>query len=210
MVPPELTDLSAPAAVPAEATATTERQRARRDRIVHAALEMLRERPYAEIQIREVADRGGVALGTLYRYFPSKEQLFAHVLLEWASDFDGRLRRRGPELGDDVERLRLVLRRAISAFERSPNFFQLITVLEVADDPAVEAPFRAYSERFTSAIAEAVHDASDAEVEVITDLCTSLMSMLLRSWSSGHSTIRSVRTRADAAVELIFAGVSNR
>lgn len=210
MATPELTDAPTPPGVPTEATATTERQRARRDRIVRAALEMLRERPYSEIQIREIADRGGVALGTLYRYFPSKEQLFAHVLLEWASDFDGRLRRRGPELADDAERLRLVLRRAIDAFERSPNFFQLITVLEVADDPAVVAPFRAYSERFTAAIADALRDASDAEIQVITDLCTSLMSMLLRSWSSGRSSIRSVRARADAAVELIFSGVANR
>src|SRR3989442_1439301 len=58
----------------------TASQRARRDRIVEAGLALLQERHYDQIQVKDVAERANVALGTLYRYFSSKEHLFAEVL----------------------------------------------------------------------------------------------------------------------------------
>ncbi|WP_153347726.1 TetR/AcrR family transcriptional regulator [Nocardia aurantia] len=60
---------------PAEARTTS--QRARRARIIDAAIPLLTEREFDQIQIREVADGADVALTTVYRYFPSKELLFA-------------------------------------------------------------------------------------------------------------------------------------
>ena len=52
-------------------------QRARRERILDAAVELATEGGYDAVQMREVAERADVALGTLYRYFPSK----VHVLV---------------------------------------------------------------------------------------------------------------------------------
>ena len=57
----------------------TLKQRARWDRIVHAALHLLEHNAYEQIQIREVADAAQVALGTVYRYFASKDVL----ITEW-------------------------------------------------------------------------------------------------------------------------------
>ena len=68
--------------------ARTPSQVARRERIIRAATELLEEREYERIQIRHVADAASVALGTLYRYFPSKEQLYAEVLLTWSESFE--------------------------------------------------------------------------------------------------------------------------
>jgi AcrR family transcriptional regulator len=62
---------------------TTERTEARRaetrERIVAAALELIAEGGYVNAQIATVAERAGVAVGTVYRYFPSKSELFAEV-----------------------------------------------------------------------------------------------------------------------------------
>src|SRR5919108_352324 len=62
-------------------------QRARRDRIVVAATELLAEVGYEAVQMRDVAERADVALGTLYRYFSSKEHLYAAALVAWSSDY---------------------------------------------------------------------------------------------------------------------------
>ena len=62
----------------------TPAQQARRDRIVDAGLALLAERDYDKIQVKDVAEEANVALGTLYRYFSSKEHLFAEVLVRWA------------------------------------------------------------------------------------------------------------------------------
>jgi AcrR family transcriptional regulator len=81
---------------------------ARRRSILAAAARMLRRRPYDEITMAEVATRCGLAKGTLYLYFPSKEELFLAALLdafeEWFRDLAPRLEHfaHGP---DDAERL---------------------------------------------------------------------------------------------------------
>jgi AcrR family transcriptional regulator len=62
------------------ATERTEaRRRAVRERIVAAARELIAHGGYAEAQVAAVADRAGVATGTVYRHFPSKADLFAEV-----------------------------------------------------------------------------------------------------------------------------------
>ncbi len=185
---------------------TTEAQRDRRRRIVRAAMELLEQHGYDDIQMRDVAVGAEVALGTLYRYFPSKEQLFAHVLLEWSASFDDAMRRRLPDRGTDAERLRLLLRRAVGAFERHPNYFQLLGVLEVSKDPAVLEPFAAYSQRFIAAVGDVLPDTEPEDVPVVTMLVTSLLSTLLRGWWLGHHSIRVVNARIDQAVDVIFDG----
>src|SRR3954452_5729150 len=60
--------------------AETPSQRARRERILTAALDLATEGGFDAVQMREVADRADVALGTLYRYFPSKVHLLVSAL----------------------------------------------------------------------------------------------------------------------------------
>jgi AcrR family transcriptional regulator len=55
-------------------------QRARRERILDAAVELATDGGYDAVQMREVADRADVALGTLYRYFPSKVHLLVSAM----------------------------------------------------------------------------------------------------------------------------------
>ena len=50
---------------------------ARRGDIVRAGRSLLREDGLAALQMRDVARRAGVGLGTVYTYFPTKEALFA-------------------------------------------------------------------------------------------------------------------------------------
>src|SRR3954449_13030762 len=67
----------------AQADATRETpaaQVARRERILDAAVELASEGGWDAVQMREVADRADVALGTLYRYFPSKVHLLVSAL----------------------------------------------------------------------------------------------------------------------------------
>jgi len=186
------------------AVAGTASQRERRRRIVAAAQGLLEEREYDRIQIRDVAEAAGVALGTLYRYFPSKEQLFAHVLMEWSAGFETTLRRRQARTGHDAERLRLALRRAAAAFERHPHFFRLIAVLEVVDDPGVTAPFRTHGERFTRALADTLPDVHPDDVAVIATMAQALLSTLLRSWAQGRRSMADVYEQLDRSVALMF------
>ena len=55
-------------------------QVARRERILDAAMELAAEGGYDAVQMREVAERADVALGTVYRYFPSKVHLLVAAM----------------------------------------------------------------------------------------------------------------------------------
>ena len=191
-------------ALPEPAVAATDSQRDRRARILRTATEMLESREYERIQIREIADEAGVALGTLYRYFPSKEQLFANVLLEWSSSFESRVSRRSAEGGSDAERLKYALRRSVRAFERNPNFFRLITALEIVGDPHVLGPYATYSERIEQALAATLVDVRPDDAAVITTTALALLSTLLRAWSHGRYTTAEVHRLLDRAVDLLF------
>ncbi len=52
----------------------------RREVILTAAAELFAGRDYASVQVEEVAKRAGVGKATLYRYFPSKEELYLESL----------------------------------------------------------------------------------------------------------------------------------
>ncbi len=59
-----------------------EREAARRQRGLRAALELAGEGGYDSVLMRAVADRAGVALGTVYHYFSSKDHLLAESMIE--------------------------------------------------------------------------------------------------------------------------------
>ena len=51
-----------------------------RSRILQAARALVSEGGWTEAQVASVAAAAGIATGTVYRYFPSKAELFAEVL----------------------------------------------------------------------------------------------------------------------------------
>src|SRR4051812_42735644 len=103
--------------VPQVATMTRS-QVARRTRVIEAALELAAEGGYDAVQMRDVAATASVALGTIYRYFSSKDHLLAAALVEWSGDLQKRLAVRPPKGETPAERVVDVVRRAHRSMER--------------------------------------------------------------------------------------------
>jgi AcrR family transcriptional regulator len=60
---------------------STGEQHARQERMLRAAARLGSRLPLERVQMSEVATEADVALGTLYRYYPSKHHLFAGLLM---------------------------------------------------------------------------------------------------------------------------------
>ncbi|MEU5840965.1 TetR family transcriptional regulator [Rhodococcus sp. NPDC047139] len=75
---------------------TSAEQRRRQVRILEAATRLGSEHELARVQMTEVAKCAGVAIGTLYRYFPSKTHLFVALLLHRLELGANRLPERTP------------------------------------------------------------------------------------------------------------------
>ena len=74
-------------------------QQARRQRVVDAAMLLGLKGGYEAVQMRDVAGRADVAMGTVYRYFTSKDHLLAATLVHWVEQLDARLAQ-APARGD--------------------------------------------------------------------------------------------------------------
>lgn len=61
------------------------RKEARPDELIDAALELFVEKGFSATRIEEIAHQAGVSKGTLYLYFPSKEELLKAVIRERVS-----------------------------------------------------------------------------------------------------------------------------
>ena len=116
------------------AEALTTSQAARRQRVLVSALELAADGGYEAVQMRDVATTAGVALGTIYRYFPSKDALLAAAMVEWMEDLERRVSQRGPRGDTTAERVYDVLRRAVSTMERQPQLAEAVITALTSDD----------------------------------------------------------------------------
>ena len=67
---------------PTTAVKRERRKEARPGELIEAALELFVEKGFAATRVDEVAARAGVSKGTLFLYFPSKEELFKAAVRE--------------------------------------------------------------------------------------------------------------------------------
>lgn len=180
-------------------------QRARRERIVTAALELLKDGEYDKIQMRDIAEEADVALGTVYRYFASKEHLFAAVLVVWSDSLHQRVQRR-PLVGDTpVEMLDDLMARVLNAFDRFPQFLRLIIVLENTPDPHARALHAEFSARASDTFLEPLAPLHPDDARDVIDVVKAVLWSLLRSWSHGGITMREARQRMTRAIDLVFS-----
>lgn len=133
----------APVTAPAQGSplpveAMTSRQLVRRAKLIETVINLVREAGPGAVQMRDVAERSGIALGTVYRYFSSKEHLLAAALCEWQERLARRVLRAGDEaLGDGevAERVLAFTRKEVRGFARNPKIAELMVAVNVSSDP---------------------------------------------------------------------------
>jgi AcrR family transcriptional regulator len=87
-------------------------QARRMRRIVDAAVQLADEGGFEAVRLRDVAEAADVALGTLYKYFPSKEDLLLFVVNEGTEQLEGVVAARPLRGEDAVERITSLFARA--------------------------------------------------------------------------------------------------
>jgi AcrR family transcriptional regulator len=73
--------------------------------ILDAALAVFAERGLAAARLEDIAKRAGLSKGTIYLYFPNKEELFREVIRNSVISFIERGEARLEELGDPLQAL---------------------------------------------------------------------------------------------------------
>ncbi|HWD64521.1 MAG TPA: helix-turn-helix domain-containing protein [Solirubrobacteraceae bacterium] len=131
-----------------------------RDRLLRAARETIEERGYSAASVVVVAERAGVAAGTLYRHFASKEEMFVELFRAVCDRELAAMRAAAEELPADGTRAERI-ERVLSTFaDRALSRPRLAWAL-IAEpvDPAVDAERLAYRARYAELVAGALAEA---------------------------------------------------
>ncbi len=134
-----------------------------RERLLRAAQELIEEGGYAAASVAAIAERAGVAAGTLYRHFESKEDLFVEVFRAVCSGEERAMRSAAvsmPEGASAATRLEEVLATFAERALRNPRLAWALIAEPV--DPLVDAERLAYRSRYAALIAEGLRAGIEA------------------------------------------------
>ena len=111
-----------------------------RRRIVDSARDVFFRDGFMAANLDEVADRAGVAKGTLYRYFESKADLYVAVLADNGRAFTERMVQSAEPGATALDQLRLISRFYLDYWTRHPEYFQIFWAIDneevIGDLPA--------------------------------------------------------------------------
>jgi AcrR family transcriptional regulator len=201
MAPREQPAATAEAAPPTAPAAQVERRR----RIVTAAIELLEQHELEAVQMRDVADRAGVALATVYRYFKSKDHLYSAAIVEWSADFYGRVQAKAGNAGaTDELRLRTMLRYTLRTLERSPQFIRAVMVLESSSDVHAREELDVFNAEYQAAMALCLRDLDPETARAVLMVVFGVYNTEVRWWAQEKTTIRNVERHLQQTLDLIF------
>jgi AcrR family transcriptional regulator len=189
----------------AEAERGSAAQRDRRRRILEATLALASRGGYDAVQMRAVAERAEVALGTLYRYFPSKIHLLVSAL---AVEFD-RIQEgidRTPIPGDTpYERTLWVLGRVTRVMQREPQLTEAMTRAFLFADPSAAAEVNLVGLKMEHMFTRAMHDDEPtADDRAIARVIGDVWLANLVAWVTRRASANDVVNHLELATRLLL------
>jgi AcrR family transcriptional regulator len=97
----------------------------RRCSILRAARAVFARQGYSDTVVEDIATQAGIAKGTLYLYFPSKEQIYLAALLEQARQLDADSRTAMADAADWRDKLHAYLQVRLNYFETHQDFLRI-------------------------------------------------------------------------------------
>jgi TetR/AcrR family transcriptional regulator, cholesterol catabolism regulator len=199
-------------------------QHQRRKRIIQAAAALASRGGVEAMQMRTVAERAGVALGTLYRYFPSKMDLVVAVVGEELDLLEGSLERRPPRSATAPRRAVEVLMRATRGLMREPELADALIRSLLLSDVTTD-----FGDRMVGLLLRAAagpdgdlpegegrdggrnggggDDAGDRERRVLLRALSSMWVMEMIEMLRGHTTNEEIQARLEVAADRLLAGL---
>ena len=103
-----------------------EREKLRqRQEMLAAALDLFSEKGYHNVSMHEIAEKAEFAIGTLYKFFKNKEELYKNPVLEQSDRFHETLTKAIKEPDDEIEKLRNYIRAKGEIFRDNVSMIRL-------------------------------------------------------------------------------------
>lgn len=182
-------------------------QRDRRKRILDATIVLASQGGFEAVQMRSVAEQADVALGTLYRYFPSKIHLLVSALAREFERAELALRDKPIPGEDAADRVIHVLKKTTRGMQGDPHLTEALTRAFMFADSSVQSEIHTVGMLMTRMLTRAMHpelsEVDDDDVAIAKVLGDVWLSALV-GWVTGRSTADEVAQQIEVAARLLL------
>ncbi|HVC65825.1 MAG TPA: TetR/AcrR family transcriptional regulator [Candidatus Dormibacteraeota bacterium] len=184
--------------------------------IIQAAVRVFARKGYFSSRVSDIAREAGIAAGTIYLYFRTKEDILITLFREKMSVFVSSMRRAIADEPNAVAKVRRLVHLHFEMLEGDPDLAEVVQV-ELRQGQkffrgASSQEIAAYFALIGSVLEEGVgqgHFKSDLPVKVATKMLFGAMDQMATSWVLGKRGYRLVDT-APAVADLFLQGVAAR
>lgn len=182
-------------------------QRERRTRILDATIALASQGGFEAVQMRAVAERADVALGTLYRYFPSKIHLLVTALAREFERADADMAS-NPVPGDTpADRVIHVLRTMTRGLQDDQHLTEALTRAFMFADRSARHELNGVGLLLVRMLTRAMHPdgapASDEDAAIARVIGDVWLAALM-AWVTGRSSAEETSAHMEHAVRLIL------
>jgi TetR/AcrR family fatty acid metabolism transcriptional regulator len=182
--------------------------------IIEAAVRVFARKGYYNSRVSDIAREAGVAAGTIYLYFKTKDDILVTLFREKMAEFVGALRKAIVDEPDAASKVRRLVALHFRMLEENPEVAEVVQV-ELRQGQkffrgAASQEIGAYFALIGSVLEEGVAEGrfrSSLPVKVATKMLFGAMDQMATSWVLGKRGYRLVDT-ADAVAEIFLQGVA--
>jgi TetR/AcrR family fatty acid metabolism transcriptional regulator len=182
--------------------------------IIDAAIRVFARTGYYNSRVSDIAREAGIASGTIYLYFKTKDEILVTLFREKMAAFVAYLRAQIAPERDPIARLRRLVRLHFAVLESNPELAEVVQV-ELRQGQkffrgASAHEISAYFELIASVLEEGVASGQirrDLPVKVATKMLFGAMDQLATSWVLGKRGYRLVDA-ADEVATIFLKGVT--
>jgi AcrR family transcriptional regulator len=182
----------------------TRAQQARRQRVIDAAISLALDGGYEAVQMRDVAARADVAMGTVYRYFTSKDHLLAATLVHWVEQLDSRLAQNPAQGSTPADRVIDALDRALRSMGRQPRLVGAVFTALASPDPAAIECQQQVSALMEGIITRAIGEPQPPDISDRARILGHVWYSAQVGWVNGWSNMNRVHDELVVAIGLLL------
>ena len=183
-------------------------QRDRRKRILDATISLASQGGFDAVQMRAVAEQADVALGTLYRYFPSKIHLLVSALQREFERTEVALRDKPVDGDTAADRVINALKRTTRGMQSDPQLTEALTRAFMFADASVAAEIHQVGMLLTAMVTRAMYPEGHGELTDEggePDVADHLGDRdVLVGWVTGRTSAAETGQRIEVAVKLVL------
>ncbi len=154
--------------------------------------------------MRDVAAKADVAMGTVYRYFTSKDHLLAATLVHWVGQLDERLAQIPARGSSPAARVVDVLDRGLRAMGRQPKLVAAVFMALASPDPAAVGCQQQVTALMDGIISRAIGQPGPPDFADRSRMIGHIWYSSLVGWVNGWSDMDRVHDELVVAVRLLL------